>query len=124
MPEDETEAYTCSNHASILKRLMILIRFKKAISFYLCLVLAMTPVPRRVLDTELTKADAPYVNVEKPEIIGEVCIIFHQAEIPEKLKYKQSNNQTKYTNKDDCDEYQKKNSLDHIRIDEKACANS
>ncbi|MBW8383841.1 MAG: DNRLRE domain-containing protein, partial [Youngiibacter sp.] len=33
---------------------------------------AMTPVPRKVLATELTKADAPDVKVEKPEIIGEV----------------------------------------------------
>ena len=51
---------------------MILTRFKKAISFFLCLALAMTPVPRKVLGTELTKADAPNVKVEKPKIIGEV----------------------------------------------------
>jgi hypothetical protein len=32
----------------------------------------MTPIPRKVLATELTKADAPDVKAEKPEIIGEV----------------------------------------------------
>jgi hypothetical protein len=65
-------AYTDISCAIILKRVMILTRFKKAISFFLCLALAMTPVPRKVLGTELTKADAPNVKVEKPKIIGEV----------------------------------------------------